>query len=319
MKRYELGSTGIFVAPIIMGTWQAGKDMWAGIEDQETTKAIKAAVEAGMNVIDTAEVYGSGHSERIVAQAISGIREKVVLATKVFANHLSSDEVLKACHRSLRNLKTDTIDLYQIHWPAGSFGTAQVPVGETMSALNRLKEDGKIRAIGVSNFSRQQIEEASQHGEIVSLQPPYSLLWRQMENESLAYCQSQNIVVLAYSPMAQGILSGKFGSTPSFAKGDHRSKNKLFQPTVFRHVLKALAKLKTIAERNEMTMAQLALAWVISHDGVCAIAGARNAKQAIENAQAAETVLSSEDLTEMDRISREVNDQLPESKMMWNF
>lgn len=160
MKLRRLGKSELNISPILMGTWQAGKDMWVGIDDAQTTGAIRAAFDAGITTFDTAEVYGSGHSERVLGEAVSGFRDRVILATKVFANHLEAEQVKRACHRSLKNLKTDVIDLYQVHWPAGSFKTGAVPIEETMAALNQLKEEGKIRAIGVSNFSRRQLEEA---------------------------------------------------------------------------------------------------------------------------------------------------------------
>src|SRR6476469_788772 len=164
--------------------------MWVGVEDADTIKAIRAAFEAGITTIDTAEVYGEGHSERVVAEALSDVRDQVVYATKVFANHLKYDQVIEACDRSLKNLKTDYIDLYQIHWPSGAFKSEVVPIEETMRALNDLKQQGKIRAIGVSNFSRAQLEEASQYGRIDSLQPPYSLFWRYIETDITPYCVS---------------------------------------------------------------------------------------------------------------------------------
>ena len=155
MQLRKLGQSEIQISSIIMGLWQAGKEWWVGIDDKETTQAVRAAVAAGITTFDTAEAYGKGHSERILASATSELREKLVYATKVFANHLKYDQVLDACHRSLKNLRTDYIDLYQIHWPSGSFGFDEVPIGETMGALNELKEQGKIRSIGVSNFSRR--------------------------------------------------------------------------------------------------------------------------------------------------------------------
>jgi myo-inositol catabolism protein IolS len=205
MFKRSLGTSDVKITPILMGTWQAGKKMWVGVEDAETIQAIRAAFEAGITTIDTAEVYGEGHSEQIVAEALSDVREQVEYATKVFANHLKYDQVIEACNRSLKNLKTDYIDLYQIHWPSGSFNSEIVPIEETMSALNHLKEQGKIRSIGVSNFSRTQLEEAAQYGRVDSLQPPYSLFWRYVEKDAMPYCVENNISILAYSPLAQGL------------------------------------------------------------------------------------------------------------------
>ncbi len=319
MELRLLGTSDIKISPIIMGTWQAGKSMWAGIDDAETTRAIRAAFDAGITTIDTAEVYGNGHSERIVRKALADVRDQVVYATKVFSNHLKYDQVIEACHRSLKNFKTDYIDLYQIHWPAGSFGSQVVSVEETMRAMNELKQQGKIRAIGVSNFSRTQLEEAAQYGVIDSLQPPYSLFWRHVEKDAMPYCIEKNITIFAYSSLAQGLLTGKFGPDHKFAKGDHRSKNKLFKPENYQRVQQALAKLRPLANRHKVSLGQLALAWVTAQPGTCAIAGARNAEQVLQNAKASEVHLSAEDLAEMDVIGRIVTDHLDDNPVMWGW
>jgi aryl-alcohol dehydrogenase-like predicted oxidoreductase len=302
-----------------MGTWQAGKEMWVGIDDSETTKALRAAFEAGITTIDTAEYYGHGHSERVIGKALADVRDQLVYATKVFPNHLKYDQVIEACHRSLKNLKTDYIDLYQIHWPAGSWGTEVVPVEGTMGAMNDLKERGLIRAIGVSNFSRAQLEEAAEYGRIDSLQPPYSLFWRQVEKDAQPYCVDNSITILAYSSMAQGLLTGKFGPNHTFAQGDHRSRNKLFKGENYQRVQQALERLRPIAERYGTTLGQLALGWLLVQPNTCAIAGARNAKQAEQNARAGEIRISPGDLEEIDHIGRSVTDHLDDNPVMWDF
>ncbi|MEJ2040605.1 MAG: aldo/keto reductase [Desulfosarcinaceae bacterium] len=319
MQLRSLNDTQIKISPIVMGTWQAGKAMWTGIDDNETRRAIRAAYDAGINTFDTAEVYGNGHSERIVGQALKDVRSKVVLATKVFSNHLKYDQVVEACERSLKNLDTDYIDLYQIHWPPGSFGHARIPLAETMKALSDLKDQGKIRAIGVSNFDRSQMHEAAQHGRLVSLQPPYSLFWRMVEKEAAPYCRENNMAILAYSPMAQGLLTGKFGPGHTFEKGDHRAANRLFQPEHYERVQTALAQLRPMAEDKGISMGQLALAWVIAQPNTCAIAGARNARQAEQNAGAAEVHLSREELETLDRIGRSVTDHLDANPVLWKW
>ncbi len=319
MELRILGTSKIKISPIIMGTWQTGKDMWVGIDDAESTKALKAAYGAGITTFDTAEVYGDGHSEKIIGKALHDVRDRVVIATKVFSNHLRYNQVIDACHGSLKNLNTDYIDLYQIHWPPGSFGGKKVPLEESMRAMNDLKAQGKIRAIGVSNFSRSQLAEAAKYGRIDSLQPPYSLFWRKVETDALPYCRENHITVLAYSSMAQGLLTGKFGPDHTFAKGDHRFKNKLFQPENFKRVHEALDKLRPIAAANHITLGQLALAWLISQPGVCAIVGARNAQQATQNAAAANVRLSDKDLAAVDDIGRIVTGPLDDDPVMWNW
>ena len=319
MKLRTLGTSEVKISPIIMGTWQAGKEMWVGINDSETSKALRTAVEAGITTIDTAEYYGHGHSERVIGEALADVRDQVVYATKVFPNHLKYDQVMEACHNSLKNLRTDYLDLYQIHWPAGSWGTEYVPIEETMGALNNLKEQGKIRAIGVSNFSGVQLEEATDYGRIDSLQPPYSLFWRQVEEDGIPYCLANDITILAYSSMAQGLLTGKFGPDHTFPKGDHRSKNKLFKLENYERVQLALERLRPIAARNGISMGQLALAWLIAQPGTSAIAGARNAEQVRQNAKAGEIILTPTDLEEIDRIGRSVTNRLGDDPVMWEF
>ncbi len=319
MEKRTLGKSDIEITPILMGTWQAGKSMWSGIDDRETEKAVRAAYDAGITTFDTAAAYGDGHSEQIVGKALADVRDRVVIATKVFAHSLHYDGVVAACEKSLADLGTDYIDLYQIHWPAGSFGSKKVPIEETMRALSDLRSQGKIRAVGVSNFSRAQIEEAAGFGRIDSLQPPYSLFWRQAEADAIPFCRKSGVTILAYSPMAQGFLTGKFGPGHRFDKGDHRAKNRLFSPDLFPKVVEAVDALRPIAAKHGATLAQLALAWVISHPNTCAIAGARNSEQATANAAAAEIRLSEEDLAEMDRIGRTVTDRLDDNPVMWQF
>lgn len=317
MEKRTLGKSDIQITPILMGTWQAGKRMWVGIEDADSIKTIRAAFEAGITTIDTAEVYGEGHSERIVAEALSDVREQIQYATKVFANHLKYQQVIEACEGSLKNLKTDYLDLYQIHWPSGAFNSEIVPIEETMKALNLLKEQGKIRAIGVSNFSREQIAEAAKYGRIDSVQPPYSLFWRQIEKDLTPYCIENQISILAYSSLAQGLLTGKFARGQKFDPADNRAKNKLFKGENFERAQQALDKLRPIAEKHQATLAQLALAWLIAQPQTNAIAGARYPQQAKDNALAAEIKLSAAELAEIDAIGRIVTDHLDESTVMW--
>jgi aryl-alcohol dehydrogenase-like predicted oxidoreductase len=319
MESRGLGKTDIHLSPIIMGTWQTGKSMWTGIDDAQSEKAIRAAMDAGITTFDTAEVYGSGHSEKILGKAIGSHRDKVTILSKVFSNHLKYDQVVAACNRSLKNLGTDYLDLYQIHWPAGSFGSKKVPPEETMKALTDLRDQGKIRAIGVSNFSLDQLKAIYDIGPVDSLQPPYSLFWRHVEKETLSWCRKRGVTILAYSPMAQGLLTGKFGPDHQFEKGDHRSGNRLFQADVYPQIQQALAALRPIAEKKGITMAQLALAWVIAKPGVCAIAGARNADQAIDNARAGAVTLNDAELEELDRISRPVTDLIDENPVQWKW
>ncbi|MDL2268721.1 aldo/keto reductase [Desulfosarcina sp. OttesenSCG-928-A07] len=318
MRTVVLGQTDIELSAIIMGTWQAGKSMWTGIDDAESEKAIQAAMDAGITTFDTAEVYGNGHSEKILGKAIGKNRDQCRILSKVFSNHLQYDQVIAACHRSLKHLGTDYLDLYQIHWPPGSFGAKPVPLEETLRAMIELKTQGKIRAIGVSNFSHEQLIAIRKISPIDSLQPPYSLLWRHAETNILDWCRKNQVTVLAYSPMAQGLLTGKFELDHQFEKGDHRSRNRLFQPSLGPVVQTALAGIRDLAQKKGISMAELALAWVIAKPGVCAIAGARNAHQAAANAGAANVVLTPADLEHLEQITRPVMDHLDDNPVQWN-
>jgi myo-inositol catabolism protein IolS len=319
MQTRRLGKTDIRLSAIIMGTWQTGKSMWTGIDDGESEKAIRAAMDTGITAFDTAEAYGNGHSEKVLGKAIGDRRDQVTILSKVFSNHLGYDQVIDACNRSLKNLGTDYLDLYQIHWPPGSFGAKPVPMEETMKALTDLKDMGKIRAIGVSNFSFAQLKAICALGPVESLQPPYSLFWRHVEIDTLAWCQANQVTVLAYSPMAQGLLTGKFGPGHRFEKGDHRSANRLFKADIYPQAQKALDALRPMAEKEGITLAQLALAWIIAKPGVCAIAGARNADQSVGNAKAAEIQLTEADLEAMDRISRPITDLVDDNPVQWKW
>ena len=317
MECLHLGKSQIAITPILMGTWQAGKSQWGGIRDSETTLAIRTAFDLGITTFDTAPQYGGGHSERILANTLSEVRHQAIYATKIPPSHLRYKKVFEACHKSLRNLNTDYIDLYQIHWPAGSFGSKIVPIEETMEALAALRRDGKIRAIGVSNFSIKQLKSANLCTPIDSVQPPYSLFWRHAEQEIIPYSKKEGITVLAYSPMAQGLLTGKFGHGHRFPKGDHRSTNRLFQTENFARALRALEQLRAIADRLMVTLGQLALAWVLVQKGTCAIAGARNVGQVRQNVKATQVALTKELLSEMDRISYSVTDHIDDNPVMW--
>lgn len=319
MQHRQLGRTKIQISAIIFGGWQSGKSEWVGIDDAETIKAHQAAFDSGITTFDTAEAYGKGHSEQILGQALGDKRDQIVIASKVFADHLKHDQVVEACERSLQNLGTDRIDLYQIHWPAGTFGTDAVPIEETMGALMKLKEQGKIRAIGVSNFNRTQLQEAAGVGRVDSLQPPYSLFWRQVEGEAGPYCIDNKISILAYSPLAQGLLTGKFKRGHKFEEGDNRAGNKLFSGENYERAQNALDKLRPLADKYGVSVGQLSLAWLIAQPQASAIVGARNTEQAVQNAAAGDVEIDEDDLDAIDEIGRTVTDRLDKNPIMWNW
>ena len=273
---------------------------------------MRAALDAGINFFDTAEGYGGGHSEQVLGKALAGRRDDVLIATKVGASNLKRDNVRASCEASLKNLDTDRIDLYQIHWPAGSWGSPIVPIEETMTALEELRGEGKIRTIGVSNFNSAQIEEALQFGRIDSLQPPRSLFWRVFEtNGTIQTCIENEIGVIAYSPLGQGLLTGKFSKENRPGPGDNRANNALFKGENYDRALQAVEQLRPIAERLNTSTGQLALAWLLAQPGTTSvITGARNAEQVQGNIGASALELGADDVAEISRIGRTVTDSL---------
>lgn len=292
MRTLNLRRSGLSLSRIICGGWQAGREYWVGIDDDDSVAALRTAFERGVTTFDTAESYGDGHSERILARALGSHRDEIVIATKVSWDHLRREQIIEACERSLRNLGTDRIDLYQIHWPAGTFGSEVVPIEESMEALVSLRDAGKIRAIGVSNFDHEQLARAAQLGPVETVQPPYSLVWRNAERELAPFCEANDIAILAYSPLAQGLLSGRWTTPPQLSKGDNRRANLLFRSPHIEPALAAVDAMRPHAQRLGCTMAQLALAWIAHRPGCAAIAGARNSKQAADNAAAGAVTLS---------------------------
>jgi aryl-alcohol dehydrogenase-like predicted oxidoreductase len=320
MEKRPLGRSGLEVSVLTMGCWQAGQKGWVNIEDDDTIAAMRAALDGGINFFDTAEGYGAGYSEEILAKALEGRRDEVLLATKVGAENYTADKLRASCEASLRRLNTDHIDLYQLHWPTGSWDAPVVPVTETLGVLNELKSEGKIRAIGVSNFNAAQIDEAMRYSQIDALQPPYSLFWRSYEsNGTIQKCIDENIGVICYSPLAQGLLTGKFNKDNRPKEGDNRAGNTLFKGETFDRALAAVEQLRTIAQRYGKSTGELSLQWLLSQPGMTsAIVGARSAEQVQGNLGAANFKISDTDLQEINRIGRTVTDTLPADRtVMW--
>lgn len=316
MKKQILGQSEVNISPIIMGMSRPAK---TNTDQIEIVKAVRAGLDAGITTFDTAELYGT---EKFLGQALSDVRESVVYLTKVSPQNLKYHQVIKSCESSLQNLNTDYIDLYQIHWPSGFYSSGRtwrkiIPIEETISALNKLKQQGKIRAIGICNFSLSQLQEARKYGCIDSIQLPYSLFWRQIEKDIVPYCIENNIAILAYSPLAQGLLTGKFKQAHKFQKTDIRSRNKLFQGENYERAQQALEKLRPIAEYYQVTLSNLALAWVIAQKQTSAIVGASSAEQDRQNTKAAEINLSDNDLEKIDAIGRIVTEHLDDNPLLW--
>jgi len=306
----ELGKSGIRVSRIGLGVWQASGE-WLG-KDNKIIGAIGRSRDLGVNLLDTAEVYGNGHSEGVLGRALKAYgRDNFVVATKVYGSHLRYDELQRACAYSLRRMGISEIDLYQIHWPDP---WEQIPLRETMRAMEKLYAEGKIRAIGVSNFAVRDLVEARSFlskSDIVSNQLQYSLIRREIEEEDIPYCKREGIRIIAWSPLAQGALSGKYNSR-RVPKRDVRTTNPIFERKNLTRMKGLLLAMSKIASRQGCTMSQVALAWLMKDTDVVPIPGAKSADQAEENAGAAQVELSADDLESLDRESRNVDiDYLP--------
>jgi myo-inositol catabolism protein IolS len=294
MQTRQLGTNGPPVPVICLGAWPLGGGMGA-LPDQQVIDTVHAALDCGVTFIDTAEAYRS--SESVLGKALEGRRDQVILATKLSGDH-SPDHMHEAIENSLRALRTDYIDLYQLHAPKPQF-----PIEQTMEELLRLKEVGKIRYIGVSNFSAEQHAEALHYGPIESSQPMYSLFARAAEEAVLPYCEAHGIGVIAHSPLAKGLLTGKYTPDYRFADDDERSRMAGFQGARFADALRVADALKQWAAAQGHSLVELAIAWTLANPAVTScIVGAKSPQQAISNAAAAAWELSADDLRAIDEI-----------------
>jgi aryl-alcohol dehydrogenase-like predicted oxidoreductase len=315
MEKRPLGQSGIEISPIIFGAWAIGGWMWGGTDEKESIAAIQAALDHGVTTIDTAAIYGMGYSEELVAKAIKGRREKVIIATKcgirwdidegvepwiqedlqgnpvVIRKNSKPHSLFYECEQSLKRLGVSCIDLFQIHWPDSS-----TPIEESWRAMATLKQQGKVRAIGVSNYSLEQLQEAHAIHPVDSIQPPYSLIRREIEQDIVPFCIKNGISILAYSPLERGLLTGKVTLERHFPQGDHREKHPRFALENRKAILEALEQIRPIADRHKATLSQVIIHCTFHRPGItAAIVGARNSAQAVENAAAAHLQLSSDE------------------------
>ncbi len=307
MEYRQLGKTDLKVSTVTFGCWAMGGHMWGEVDDTDSIAAVRRALDLGVNFFDTADIYGFGHSEEVLAKALGSRRAEVFIATKGTTRwdqdhkiwqDSSRDYLLSACEASLRRLKTDHIDLYQLHWP-----DPNTPIEESMGALRELIDAGKIRYAGVSNYNVEQMTECLKHLDIVSLQPPYSLVNRNVEEEILPFCQEHGLGVMAYSPMHRGLLTGKFDETSTFADNDLRSRDGNFKGEQFKRNLARVAKLKEMAAEYGKTVGQLAIAWVLAHPALTvALCGAKKPSQIEENVGASGWRLSPEERARVEEI-----------------
>lgn len=317
MEYRKLGETDLKISAITFGAWAAGGWMWGGNDDNDAIKAIKAAHDLGVTSIDTAPIYGQGKSEELVGQAIKGIpRDKVQLLTKYgmrwdvakgdfffksidnsgrdidIYKYSGRESIIKECEDSLKRLGTDYIDLYQIHWP-----DLTTPIAESMEAVLRLKEQGKIREAGICNYNAQQMAEAEQTLNLASNQVPFSMVNRNIDDELIPYCIAHRKAILAYSPLERGLLTGKIKPGQRFGAGDHRGGVKYFRSENIKRTNAFLEKIKPLADEKSATLGQLVIRWTIEHPGITiALVGARNAEQSKQNAKAVNIRLNAEEI-----------------------
>ena len=324
MKYRKLGRTDVEVSVICQGCWSIVTEdfTWGGNVLEDSIAAIRASLDAGVNFFDTAEGYGpGGESEEILSKALEGARRDVVIATKVSPEHFEPRKLKAACEASLRRLKTEYIDLYQLHWPSPS-----VPVAETLGVMEELKAAGKIRAIGVSNFGVSYMRELLEVGRAESNQLPYSLLWRPIEHEVRHQCVANDISILCYASICQGLLTGKFASADDVPAG--RARTRLFSRDRphSRHkeggceaeVFKAVAEIRDICKSISQPMARVSLAWLLAQKPVAsAVVGGRNAEQARQNAKAGDLELSADVVAALSAATENVKERVGANCDLW--
>lgn len=329
MEYTKLNGTDLTLSQVTFGAWAIGGWMWGGADKQEALRAIAKAYDLGITSFDTAPVYGFGHSESVVGEALSEIaRDKVQILTKyglrwdtgkgkfyfvskdndgqsrIIHKYSGAESIIEECENSLRRLRTDYIDLYQIHWPDST-----TPIDETMKAVEKLIASGKVRYAGVCNYSAGQLATALESLNVVTNQVPYSMLMRDIEAEVVPLCLKRKVGILAYSPLQRGVLTGKFRPGQQFNEGDHRAAQLYYKPENLERINTFLATIKPIADDHQASLSQLVLCWTLQQPGITVVlAGARNELQVADNAGATNLALSKEELSLIDS---ELNKLIP--------
>jgi methylglyoxal reductase len=315
MLTHEIGRSGIQASAVGLGTWAIGGWMWGGTDEAASIAAIRASIDAGVTLVDTAPAYGMGRSEEIVGAAIAGRRDEVVLVTKCglvwhtdrgnhffdqdgrpVHRHLGPDSIAHELDESLRRLRTDRIDLYITHWQDPT-----TPIAETMGALEDLKRAGKIRAIGASNVAPADVAAYVAAGQLDAIQEQYSMVHRDIEADLVPLCAEHHVSIISYSSLALGLLTGKIGPERTFEGDDLRKTDPRFSPENRQKAVAFAADLRPLAARHDASVAEIVIAWTVRRPGIdFSLCGARNAVQATENARAGTIRLDDADIAGID-------------------
>lgn len=316
MKYRKLNNSDLEVSAVGLGTWAYGKDTFGTVDDQQSIRALRVAVDSGINLIDTAPAYGDGHSEKVVGKAIEGIRDKVIISTKCGIHQdgtksvkdLSPKQIRTEIENSLRRLDVEMIDLYQIHWP-----DLNTPLEKSVEELMKLQKEGKVKYLGVSNFGVDLLKEITALTDIISLQPQYSLLNREIEKKTLNYLINNNLGALSYGTLGGGILTAKYEQRPQFEdENDNRAGfYPFFKEENWEQTLALTDLLEEIANGHNQSPAQVAINWSINRPGITtALVGAKNEKQAEENAKAVDFELTEAEMSALTKKSEEIINNL---------
>jgi myo-inositol catabolism protein IolS len=323
MQYRQLGRSQLKVSVVAMGCWPiVGDATWGPQDEKDSVAAIHAALDAGINFFDTAEAYGEdGYSEKLLGRELASRRSEVVIASKVLPSHMAAKDLRASCEASLKRLRTDYIDLYQMHW-----ANWDIPIGEPLTVLKRLRDEGKVRVIGCSNFGPLDLAELLGQGRVEANQLAYNMLWRAVEYEVQPICVRHDVSILAYCPLQQGLLTGKFKSPDEVPEGrartrhfsKDRARTRHGEPGAEQETFEALRAIQSVGEKIGEPMADVALAWLLARPAVASVlAGARNAEQIRINARAADVTLAPDVLERLTRATDVLKERFGTNIDMW--
>lgn len=313
MEMRTIGRTGVKISPIGVGCWQFGDAEWGGMTQQEVDRTVRQALELGVNLFDNAEVYGGGASEEMLGKALAGVQDQPVILGKLRGANLAPDRVEKALDASLKRMKRDRIDIYLIHWPVDN-----IPVADTLGALARLKKSGKVRAIGISNYTGKFLVDALKTGMVDVVENCYNLLWRYLDHGLRDECQRLGTAIIAYSPLAQGILTGKLGRDAKFGKSHTRGINRLYKGAAYQKSLDVTDILLSLTGKYSRRVPEIALNWTVYRPGItAALVGARKAEYILSAANAVGWSMDVADSVRLAEAGMAVDAMFDTSLPMW--